>query len=125
MDAAYVFRVRFRLDPADVRLDPHEFETVLRVPVTDPRDEDDPDDWLFFRDNLWHGDVNDEQHFRRTAADLLGVDVTSVTFSELETDTASLTVLREAIAEHLEKFNADNVDEVLHKYLGSSIHVRG
>lgn len=123
MDAAYVFRVRFRLDPAGVRLNPNEFETVLRIPVADPR-EDDSDDWLFFRDNLWRGDVNDETHFRRTATDLLGVDVTSVTFSELETDAETLAVLRETIAEHLEKFNADDVDEVLHKYFGSSIHVR-
>jgi hypothetical protein len=123
MDAAYVFRVRFRLDATGVRLDPREFETVLRVPVVDPTDDEDPDGWLFFRDNLWHGEANDERHLRRTASELLDVDVTSVTFAELETDSASLDVLREAIASNLDEFNADSVDEVLHKYLGSSIRV--
>ena len=123
MTAAYVFRVRFRLDATDVRLDPREFDTVLRLPATDPSSEDDPDGWLFFRDNLWHGEANDERHLRETASDLLGVDVTSVIFSELEIDSESLDTLREAIAADLEKFNADNVDEVLHKYLGSSIRV--
>ncbi|SDM51739.1 hypothetical protein SAMN04487949_1931 [Halogranum gelatinilyticum] len=123
MNAAYVFRVRFRLDASDVRLDPQEFETVLRLPVVDPDDEDDPDGWLFFRDNLWRGDAADERHLRTTASDLLGVDVTSVHFSELATDRASLERLREAIASDLEEFNADSVDEVLHKYLGSSIRV--
>lgn len=123
MDAAYVFRVRFRLDATGVRLDPREFETVLRVPAVAPDSDDDPDGWLFFRDNLWHGKANDERHLQRLASDRLGVDVTSVTFSELETDRASLETLREAIAADLDEFNADGVDEVLHKYLGSSIRV--
>lgn len=123
MDAAYVFRVRFRLDASGVRLDPREFETVLRLPVVDPEDDADPDGWLFFRDNLWRGEAADERYLRETASDLLGVDVTSVHFSELETDRASLERLREAIAADLAEFNADSVDEVLHKYLGSSIRV--
>jgi hypothetical protein len=123
MTAAYVFRVRFRLDAMGVQLDPREFETVLRLPATDPSSEDDPNGWLFFRDNLWHGEANDERHLRETASDLLGVDVTGVTFSELEIDSDSLDTLREAIAADLDEFNADSVDEVLHKYLGSSIRV--
>ncbi|SEO29553.1 hypothetical protein SAMN04487948_101588 [Halogranum amylolyticum] len=123
MTAEYVFRVRFRLDAPDVRLDPREFETVLRLPAVDPESEDDPDGWLFFRDNLWHGEANDERHLRQTASELLGVDVTSISFSELAIDAAELETLRAAIAENLAEFNADDVDEVLHKYLGSSIRV--
>ncbi|SFK78938.1 hypothetical protein SAMN04487950_1099 [Halogranum rubrum] len=123
MNAAYVFRVRFRLDATGVRLDPREFETVLRVPAVAPDSDDDPDGWLFFRDNLWHGAVSDERHLRELVGNRLDVDVTSVAFAELETDTASLTALREAIGADLDEFNATNVDEVLHKYLGSSIRV--
>ena len=123
MTAEYVFRVRFRLDATGVHLDPQTFETVLRLPAVDPADDEDPDGWLFFRDNLWRGNAADERHLRETASDLLGVDVTSVHFSEFETDRASLDRLREAIAADLDEFNADSVDEVLHKYLGSSIRV--
>lgn len=126
MNAAYVFRVRFRLDPADARVDPNEFETVLRVPAERPGE----DGWLFFRDNLWRGDVNDERHLRDEAESLLGVPVSAVSFSELETDRAYLDALEGAIDEEIggtdgtNAFNADSVDEVLSKYLGSSIRVR-
>lgn len=121
MNAEYVFRVRFRLDPADpdVSVEPATFETVLRKRAAPP----DEENWLFFRDNLWRGEVNDEAHLRELAADTLGVDVLSVSFSELRTDDAYLTALREAIAADLEAFKADDVDEVLSKYLGSSIRV--
>ncbi|MFD1642443.1 LWR-salt protein [Halohasta litorea] len=118
--AAYVFCVRFRLDPDAVRVDPNEFETVLRIPAADPGEEG----WLFFQQNLWRGNVGDESHFRSVAEDHLGVPVDSVTFSELETDPSYLDDLESEIAADLAQFNADSVDEVLHKYLGSSIHVR-
>ena len=117
--AAYLFRVRFRLDPDDVRVDPNEFETVLRIPAVDPGDEG----WLFFQRNLWRGNVGDEGHLRSVAEDHLGVPVEAISFSELETDEASLGALKDEIAADLGLFNADSVDEVLHKYLGSSIHV--
>lgn len=142
MRAAYVFRVRFRPDAPRVRLEPPEFETVLRVPAADPPAADDasepadtepadgdghpsrsPIDWLFFRDNLWRGQANDEAHLRRVATDLLGVDVVEISFSELRTDQAYRSDLRRAIEADLPAFNAEDADEVLHKYLGSSVHV--
>jgi hypothetical protein len=119
MDAAYVFRVRFRLDPGGVRLDPAAFETVLRKPAPEPGEEG----WRFFRDALWRGDVADESHLREQFADVLGVTVTDVTFSELRTDEAYLDALESAIAADLAAFNADSVRDVKHKYLGSSIRV--
>jgi hypothetical protein len=41
-----------------------------------------------------------------------------------ETDPEYLDALRAAVADDLSLFKADSVDEVLKKYLGSSIHVR-
>ncbi|ATW90024.1 hypothetical protein halTADL_3322 [Halohasta litchfieldiae] len=120
MDAAYVFRVRFRLDPDDVRVDPNEFETVLRIPAAEPGKEG----WLFFQQHLWRGKVGDEKHLREIAEDHLGVSVSAASFSELETDEPYLDALKDEIAVGVARFNADSVDEVLHKYLGSSIHVR-
>ncbi len=136
MDAAYVFRVRFRLDPPGVRVDPNEFETVLRRPA-DPPGETASDrhtllaesGWLFFRDALWRGNVNDESYLRERLTDHLGVPVSSVRFSELETDAAHLDALKDAIADEIDgtggvnAFDAESVDDVLHKYLGSSIRV--
>jgi hypothetical protein len=120
-DAAYVFRVRFRLDPAPgVSVDPDRFETTLERRAAPPGDPG----WLFFRDNLWRGEANDEAHLRETASEALGVPVESVSFRELRTDAAYLDALREAVAADLSRFRADGVDEALHKYLGSSIHVR-
>ncbi|MFC6989414.1 LWR-salt protein [Haloplanus sp. GCM10025708] len=119
MDAAYVFRVRFRLDPRGVRLDPAEFETVLRKPAPEPGSEG----WRFFRDALWRGEVADEAHLRDRFEDVLGVTVTGVAFSELETDEAYLDALDAAIEADLDAFNADSVREVRHKYLGSSVRV--
>jgi hypothetical protein len=115
-----VFRVRFRLDPDGARVDPSEFETVLRIPAAEPGAEG----WLFFQRNLWRGNVGDERHLRSVAEDRLGVPVDSVSFSELETDDRYLDGLKDEIAADLPRFNADSVDEVLHNHLGSSIHVR-
>jgi hypothetical protein len=120
MDAAYVFRVRFRPDPGEgVRLDPAEFETVARWPAADPGD----DGWLFFRDTLWRGDVNDEGYLRERFSEVLGVPVVSVRFSELATGEAYFEALKAEIRADLDTFNADDVPEVLNKYLGSSIRV--
>ena len=119
-EAAYVFRVRFRPDPGEgVRLDPATFETVARWPASTPGEEG----WLFFRDILWRGDVNDEGHLRDRFSETLGVPVESVTFSELAADEAYFEALKSEIREDLDAFNADGVPEVLNKYLGSSIRV--
>jgi hypothetical protein len=57
----------------------------------------------------------------RTFPDSLGY--VSVTFRELRTDEAYLSALEGEISEHLDLFRADDVPEVLNKYLGSSVHV--
>ncbi len=119
-EAAYVFRVRFRPAPSEgVRLDPATFETVARWPAATPGEEG----WLFFRDTLWRGDVNDEEYVRDRFAETLGVPVESVSFSELVADEAYFEALKAEIGENLDAFNADGVPEVLNKYLGSSIRV--
>lgn len=120
MEAAYVFRVTFRLDADGVSLDPDRFETTMEIPAAEPGD----DGWLRFRDRLWRGEIGDEPSMRRAASERLGVDVEAIAFSELRTDEAYLDALKRAIADDFDAFNADSVDEVLHKYLGSSIHVR-
>jgi hypothetical protein len=121
MDAAYVFAVRFRLDPdRGVRVDPETFETRLRRPADDPGNSG----WLFFRDNLWRGDLADPESFREMTADALGVPVDSVEYRSLETDREYYDVLRETIGEDLAIFKADSVDEVVSKYLGSSVEIR-
>lgn len=120
MDAAYVFRIAFRLDPPSVAVDPDRFETTMEIPASEPG----TDGWLFFRDRLWRGEIGDEPAFRRLATDRLGVDVVDASFRELRTDEAYLGALERAIGDDLGRFNADSVDETLHKYLGSSVHVR-
>ncbi|MUW14051.1 LWR-salt protein [Halorubrum sp. CBA1125] len=120
MDAAYVFGVAFRLDPDGAAVDPERFETTMELPAADPGEAG----WLFFRDRLWRGEVGDEASFRRLASERLGVEVVAASFSELRADEAYVDALRSAIAADLARFNADSVDEALHKYLGSSIHVR-
>jgi hypothetical protein len=122
MDAEYVFRVRVRLDPADegVRVDPATFETTLYRRAEPPGE----DGWLFFRDNLWRGEVNDEGHLRDLAEDSLGVLVDSVSFSALRTDEEYLDAVKAEIGDSLAPFNADTVPEVVSKYLGSSVEVR-
>ena len=120
MDAAYVFQIAFRLDPADAAVHPDRFETTMEIPAAEPG----TDGWLFFRDRLWRGEIGDERAFRRLATDRLGVEVVDASFRELRTDEAYLDALRGAIGDDLGPFNADSVDEALHKYLGSSVHVR-
>ena len=127
MEAAYVFRVAFRLDPPAAAVDPDRFETTMEIPAAEP----ETDGWLFFRDRLWRGEIGDGPSFRRLAAERLGladaegVAVVAADFRELRTDEAYLDALKEAIAGDLTRFNAGSVDEVLRKYLGSSVHVRG
>jgi hypothetical protein len=120
-EAAYVFGVTFRLEPAaGVHVAPERFETTLERRADPPGTEG----WLFFRDNLWRGETNAETHLCELASEALGVEVVAVDFRELRTDETHLASLREAIEADLELFRAEHVDEVLHKYLGSSIHVR-
>lgn len=120
--ARYVFRVDFRLasEGDGVSVSPAQFETKLYRTADEPRTEG----WLFFRDNLWRGELGDSAHFRTLAEDALGVTVTSVSFSELQTDEVYLDALRDAIGENLDAFKASSVEETLSKYLGSSIRVR-
>lgn len=122
-EAAYVFRVRFRLDPADpsVSLSPAAFETTVRKRAAPPGE----DGWLFFRDNLWRGEVNDEAHLRELAERSLGVPVESVEFAELRCEEAYLDALNAEIRRNLDLFRAADAAEVLTKYLGSSVRVEG
>ena len=78
---------------------------------------------MFFRDNLWRGEVNDERHFRQLTEEALGETVLSVEYRALETDADYLAALKETIGDDLDAFNADSVAEVLNKYLGSSLEV--
>jgi hypothetical protein len=119
--ARYAFRVTVRIEPSvpGVSLDPAQFETTLYRSADPPGEEG----WLFFRDNLWRGELGDETYFRELTADALGVAVTAVSFSELQTDAAYLATLREGIADRLDEFNAETVDGVLSTFLGSSIRV--
>jgi hypothetical protein len=123
--AEYVFHLRFHLAPqADVRLDPQTFETILSRPADQPG----TDGWLFFRDHLWRGEVNDEQYLRELAEAILGIPVETIAFRELRTDPSHFDSLKEAIERELDTQrtfgNAASVDEVLKNYFGSSIHVR-
>jgi len=120
MDAAYVFRVEFRLDPDGVGTDPETFETVVERPAPPPGDEG----WQLFRDWLWRGQLNDEPRFREVAAEWLGVPVVTASFRELRTDRAYLDAFRSAIAADPGAYNAENADEAIRNYLGSSVHVR-
>lgn len=120
MSGRYVFAVRFRLAPErGVRVDPARFETTLY------RDADDPDEdgWLFFRDNLWRGELNSPGHFRGLTEEALGVPVERVEYRRFEVSETGYEALRAAIADELERFNADSVDAVVNKYFGSSLEV--
>ncbi|WP_135824106.1 LWR-salt protein [Halorussus ruber] len=121
MEARYVFAVRFRLEPSvgGVSVEPDEFDTRLYREADPPGEEG----WLFFRDNLWRGEINDERHFRRLTEEALGETVLSVEYRALETDEEYLDTLKDEIRSDLETFNADSVSEVLNKYLGSSLEV--
>ena len=120
MNAAYVFEIAFRLVPTDAEIDPDRFETMMEIPAHEPGVEG----WLFFRDYLWRGEIGDEPAFRRLANDRLGVAVVDASFRELRTDESHLNALKRTIEADLGRFNADSVDEALHKYFGSSVHVR-
>ncbi|AKH98318.1 LWR-salt protein [Halanaeroarchaeum sulfurireducens] len=121
MWARYVFAVTFRLEPTSgVSLEPDTFETRMM------READEPGEpgWRFFRDNLWRGAIADRDYFRDLTRDALGVTVLSVDYRAFETDEEYLAELRDAIASDLSAFNAESVDAVLNKYLGSTIEVR-
>ncbi|WP_266078725.1 LWR-salt protein [Haladaptatus caseinilyticus] len=122
MNARYVFAVRFRLDPtaSGLSLEPREFETRLSRRADPPG----TDGWLFFRDNLWRGEIGDDRHFRDLTSDALGVSVTSVEYRAFETDEEYYDALKEEIGEQLAEFKADTVSEVISKYLGSSVEVK-
>lgn len=119
--AEYVFRVRLRVEPQDsaVRLDPATLETTLYRRAATPGD----DGWLFFRDNLWRGEVNDEAHLRESAEETLGVPVERIEFRELRCSPDYFDALKAEIAADLALFRADDATSVVNKYLGSSVHV--
>ncbi|MFB6133294.1 MAG: LWR-salt protein [Halanaeroarchaeum sp.] len=121
MWARYVFAVTFRLEPGTgVSVEPSTFETRLFHEAAEPGE----DGWRFFRDNLWRGEIADEDHFRSLVEAALGVTVLSVDYRAFETDEAYLSALRDAIAADLPSFRDESVDAVLNKYLGSSVEVR-
>lgn len=121
-DAEYVFRVELQLSPAggDLRVEPASTEVTLYKSAAAPGEEG----WLFFRDELWRGEVNDYDHLRRLAEERLDVEVRSIEFRELRTDEAYYAALKDEIVADLELFRADDVAEVVNKYLGSRVHVR-
>ena len=121
MEARYVFGVTFRLRPQKgVEIEPATFETRLYRPADPPGESG----WLFFRDNLWRGELADPGHFRELAEAALGVDVAAVDYRAFETDEEYLEALKEHIAADLQEFKASSVSETLNKYLGSSIEVQ-
>ncbi len=116
----YVFSIWFGLDPErDVRVNPTTFETTAY------READPPGDagWLFFRDNLWRGELNSPEHFRELTEEALGVSIERIEYRRFEASPEEYAALKEAIAAALGEFNADSTDEVLSKYFGSSIEV--
>lgn len=121
MWARYVFTVTFRLEPdPQVSLERDTFETRMFHEAVEPGEPG----WRFFRDNLWRGEVADDDHFRSLVEDALGVTVLAAEYRAFETDEEHLEALREAIAADLPAFKDDSVDAVLNKYLASSIEVR-
>ncbi|WP_254840750.1 LWR-salt protein [Natronomonas marina] len=120
-EAEYVFSVRVDLSPddPDLRLDPATVETTLFRRAADPGE----DGWLFFRDNLWRGEVNDPDYLRQSAAAALDADVVSIEFRELRTEAAYFEALKAEIADDLALFRAEDAAEVVKKYLGSRVHV--
>lgn len=122
MEARYVFALRVRLDPSTrgVTVEPNEFETRLYREAETPGE----DGWLFFRNHLWRGELADDAHFRELAEDALDVTVSDAEYRAFEMDDAYREAFREEIAADLEAFRADSVDEVVNKYLGSSLEVQ-
>ncbi len=121
-DAEYVFRLVLQLSPRDpdVRIEPESVEVTMFERAAPPGEEG----WLFFRDNLWRGEVNDHENLRHLAEEALGTEVHSIEFRELRTDETYLEALKDEVDENLELFRADDVAEVITKYLGSRVHVR-
>jgi hypothetical protein len=120
MDGAYVFRVRLRVTATgDATVDPDAFETTFRDAAPEPG----TDGWLFFRNYLWRGDVTDHEHARRFVDERVDVAVERVEFRSLRADREYVDALRDAVADDLDAFNADDVDAALSKYLGSRIDV--
>jgi hypothetical protein len=119
--ARYVLGATVRLSPDahDLQVEPATVEVTVHRAAAPPGEEG----WLFFRDNCWRGELNHPEHVRELLADELGVAVDSVGFRELRTTGAYYEALRTAIAGDLAAFNAGGVDEVVRKYLGSSVHV--
>ena len=124
MEGRYVFRARIRLEPEHeaVSIEPSSAETTVTLVREAP--EPGTEGWLFFRDTLWRGEAADDAYVRQLITEWLGVPVESASFRELQADEAYVDALKAAIADDLEAFNADTVDEALSKYLGSSVHVR-
>jgi hypothetical protein len=79
--------------------------------------------WLFFRDNLWRGELNSSEHFRELTEEALGVSVERVEYRRFEASEREYEELKDAIAADLDQFNASSVSEVMNKYFGSSIEV--
>lgn len=123
MQAAYVFDVAFRIQPADASLAPNRFETTLRLHAPEPGDETEQIDWRFFQTRLWNGDVSDEGPLARAASEWLGVEVEQISFKELRTDQEYREALQEAVAEDIRRFNAESADKAISQHLGSSVHV--
>lgn len=121
-DAAYVFKVQLYLAPEapDVWLDPAITETMMHKEAPNPGEEG----WMFFRDNLWRGEINNYEHTRRLAEEALGMEVRSIEFRELRASEEYYEELQAEIGEHLDAFKADDAAEVVKKYLGSRVHVR-
>ncbi|MXV64467.1 LWR-salt protein [Natronorubrum sp. JWXQ-INN-674] len=123
MEAQYVFTADVRLEPdqPSVRLEPSSAEATVTVFREAP--EPGSEGWLFFRDTLWRGELGDPEYGCQLAAEWLGEPVESASFRELQVDQEYFAAFKDAIADDLEAFNAENVSEVLSKYLGSSIRV--
>ncbi|MFB6250196.1 MAG: LWR-salt protein [Halobellus sp.] len=120
MQAAYVFRAEVRLGAdSAVTVTPDTVETVVEVDAAPPGE----DGWLLFRDALWRGDVADERHARDLAASWVTAPVVDISFSELHLDEAYRDALQSAIAANPSSFCGDHPQDVLHRHLGSSIHV--
>ena len=124
MEGRYVFRARLRLEPDHeaVSIEPSSAETTVTLFREAP--EPGTEGWLFFRDTLWRGEASDDEYVRGLASEWLGAPVESASFRELQVDEAYFEALKAEIADDLEAFKADTVDEALSKYLGSSVRVR-
>lgn len=119
MDARYVFTATVVLEPETVTIDPD------RIEVRIYRDGDPPGEsgWLFFRDTLWRGEINDKDHMSRLLSEDIGAPIDQVSFRAFEVDCEYYEAFREAIAGDLDEFRAESVSEVINKYLGSRLEV--